>query len=90
MVRIDPKIGLRQLHGIGWTGRILPVGSLSILSLEPNAIFSIVGAGLVGVAPKACGLGDARAVSACGWVEAVGVHLSGLRLVVRALLLVIG
>uniref|UniRef100_A0A915KQ67 Secreted protein n=1 Tax=Romanomermis culicivorax TaxID=13658 RepID=A0A915KQ67_ROMCU len=69
---------------------ILPICLLSVLSLEPNAIFGIVGAGLVGVAPKACVLCDARVISACRSVEAVDVCLSRLRLVMRALLPVSG
>uniref|UniRef100_A0A915KB80 Uncharacterized protein n=1 Tax=Romanomermis culicivorax TaxID=13658 RepID=A0A915KB80_ROMCU len=77
---------LLQLCGIGWMAEILPICSLSILSLEPDAIFGIMGAGLVGVAPKACGLCDVRAISACRSVEVVHVCLVGLRLMTRALL----
>uniref|UniRef100_A0A915IX96 Uncharacterized protein n=1 Tax=Romanomermis culicivorax TaxID=13658 RepID=A0A915IX96_ROMCU len=51
-----------------------------------DAIFGIMGAGLVGVAPKACGLCDVRAISACRSVEVVHVCLVGLRLMTRALL----
>uniref|UniRef100_A0A915HVW6 Uncharacterized protein n=1 Tax=Romanomermis culicivorax TaxID=13658 RepID=A0A915HVW6_ROMCU len=85
IVIADSKISLRRLNGVGWTVEILPIGSLSTLSLEPDAIFGIVGAELVSIAPKACGLRDMGAVGACGLVKAVGISIPRLRLVVRAL-----
>uniref|UniRef100_A0A915K937 Uncharacterized protein n=1 Tax=Romanomermis culicivorax TaxID=13658 RepID=A0A915K937_ROMCU len=88
--RIDPKIGLRQLSSVGWAVEILSICSLSILSLQPDAIFGIVGAGLMSFAPKAWRLRNAGVVSACGSVKAVGVRFSRLRLVARALLPGIG
>uniref|UniRef100_A0A915HLX3 Uncharacterized protein n=1 Tax=Romanomermis culicivorax TaxID=13658 RepID=A0A915HLX3_ROMCU len=85
IVRADPKIGLRRLSGVGWTVEILPISSLSILLLEPDPTFGIMGGGLMSVAPKACPLHDAGAFAASGLVKAVGISVFRLRLVVRAL-----
>uniref|UniRef100_A0A915I4C6 Uncharacterized protein n=1 Tax=Romanomermis culicivorax TaxID=13658 RepID=A0A915I4C6_ROMCU len=90
ILRIDPKIGLQPLSGIGWMVEILPIGLLSVLWLEPDAIFGIVGVGLMSVAPKAIRLCNAGVVSACRSVGTVGLSLSVLRLEGRALLPGIG
>uniref|UniRef100_A0A915I5L4 Uncharacterized protein n=1 Tax=Romanomermis culicivorax TaxID=13658 RepID=A0A915I5L4_ROMCU len=90
IIGVYSKFGLRLLCGIGWTAEILPICSLSILSLEPDAILGIVDAGFVGITPKACGLRDAGGISACELVEAVCICLVRLRLMVRALLPITG
>uniref|UniRef100_A0A915KM12 Secreted protein n=1 Tax=Romanomermis culicivorax TaxID=13658 RepID=A0A915KM12_ROMCU len=69
-------------------------GSWSVKSQSAAAVatsqsiedWAVVGVGFVRIAPQACPLRNAGAISACRSVEAVSVRLSRLGLVVRALL----
>uniref|UniRef100_A0A915HPD8 Uncharacterized protein n=1 Tax=Romanomermis culicivorax TaxID=13658 RepID=A0A915HPD8_ROMCU len=86
IVGVGLEVGLPWMGDVGWVVGLLPSHLLSILPFEPDTIFCVVGAGFVGVTPKASGLHDAKAVSACRWVEMICVLFPNLGLKARALL----